>query len=124
MKKIIALIVLSISTLFVFQSCDGDDTPIEEKKTLIKYCITTDTPDAEFLIYGNGLPAEGFRKKGDFEKEMYTTDFFAYVEVNCKDRKAAIHIDLYVNNKLKASADGNSYVVVNERLKGKGPYLY
>ena len=43
MKKIIALIVLSISTLFVFQSGDGDDTPIEEKETLIKYRITTDT---------------------------------------------------------------------------------
>ena len=39
MKKIIALIVLSISTLFVFQSCDGDDTPIEEKETLRKRCI-------------------------------------------------------------------------------------
>ena len=55
---------------------------------------------------------------------MYTTDFFAYVEVHCKDRKAAIHIDLYVKNKLKASVDGNTYVVASERLKGKGPYLY
>ncbi len=124
MKKIIALIVLSISTLFVFQSCDGDDTPIEEKETLIKYRITTDTPDAELLIFGNGLPAEGFHRKGDFEKEMYTTAFDAYVEVHCKDRKAAIHIDLYVKNKLKASVDGNTYVVASERLKGKGPYLY
>jgi len=124
MKKIIILLVLTIGTLFVFQSCDSDNTPIEERDNLIKYRITSDTPGAQLHVNATGLKGSGLYVKEHFEKELYTKDFFAVIEVECDDPNVAIHVELFVNKKFRISDDGNSRVFISERLKGKGPYLY
>lgn len=105
-----------------FQSCGGDDTPIEDIKTKIKYRITCDMEDAQMHIDANGLGILGLYVKNSFENELKTKDYFAVVKVCCEDPKALITIDLYIGEKHFRRC-GNSSVFISERLKGKGPYL-
>lgn len=121
MKNIIYFILLSF-LMASFQSCGGDDTPIEDIKTKIKYRITCDMEDAQMHIDANGLGALGLYVKNSFENELKTKDYFAVVKVRCEDPKALITIDLYIGKK-HFRRSGNSSVFISERLKGTGPYL-
>lgn len=123
MKRFYNVFIFLICTLVLFQSCDKDNGPLAEKETLIKYVVTTDTPDAQLHIDATGIDGTGLYIKDGFENELYTKAYFAIVDVKCDDPKVAIHVDLWVNKKHKASVDGNRHVFMSERLKGKGPYL-
>ena len=123
MRKNVIMLVVAITTLMCFQSCDKDNGTLSEKETLIKYRVTCDTKDAQLYINATGMYDSGLYITGSYEKELCTKDYFAIIEVKCEDPKVAIHVDLYVNNKIRTSTDGNRSVFISERLKGKGPYL-
>ena len=123
MKPSIFIFLLPLFSLLFLQSCE-DDTPIEEQVNEIEYRITCDTPGSQLWVDATGIQGNGIYVKDSYSKALTTKEFFAIVEAKCENPKTLIRVELYVNNKLRKIADGNSHVFISERLKGKGPYLY
>ncbi|KGE14753.1 hypothetical protein [Sphingobacterium deserti] len=114
------LIHLLIILLGGFTSaCSDDDEYIDQrnKEHLVKVVVYSNTPDIPVLVDGVGPGGESIYIKNYWEKEVVSKSYATRIVATCEERTVLITIEIYVDGKLRATADGNSYVAAFAEIK-------
>ena len=121
MKISVVFILLSILFGSVLDSCSGDDDGGYEKEknqeNTVMFKVYSNTPGVPITVSGMG---DDKIIKDYWEGETVTKNAVVQICATCKDKTVLMTCEIYVNGKLKVRAEGNSYVLREYRIKGKG----
>jgi hypothetical protein len=114
MKARLPLFILQFFFLIIvlaLTSCVEED--IDKKEHLVETKVYSNTPGALITLQYHGLIIKDY-----WYNKVVTQDYFAQVYATCDDPTVLITAEIYVDGKLKAKKEANSYVNLYHRIKG------
>ncbi len=108
MKRILMLVLLSVS-ICAFFSCgdddyDGGEAKRNNQENTVKFKLTCNTQDVPVTLYGWG---DYLIIKNSWEGECVTKQYKVLFSAICRDETALLTGEIYVNGKLVNKAEGN-----------------
>ncbi|MCH7399842.1 hypothetical protein MM236_17745 [Belliella sp. DSM 107340] len=106
--------VLSLLLIFLIMgSCIEED--LDEKEQLLEYRVYSNTEGALISLTDYSLTVKDY-----WEKKFVTKGYYGQIVARCDDPKVLITAEIYVDGKLRAKMEKNSYLNLTHRIKGNG----
>ncbi|MCH7403471.1 hypothetical protein ACFOUP_04730 [Belliella kenyensis] len=99
--------------LFLVSCIDEED--IRDKEHLVEYRVYSNTEGALILLSYYDLTI-----KDNWSREFVTKSYYAQIVARCEDPTVLITAEIYVDGKLRAKMERNSYLNLTHRIKGEG----
>lgn len=94
-------------------SCIEED--LDQKEHLLEYRVYSNTEGALISLSDYSLTIKDY-----WERSFVTKGSFGQIVARCEDPKVLITAEIYVDGKLKARMEKNSYLNLSYRIKGNG----
>lgn len=112
--KFNALLIISFLFFsFLIISCVDED--LDQKEHLLEYRVYSNTEGALISLTSYSLTIKDY-----WEKKFMTKGYFGQIVARCDDPTVLITAEIYVDGKLKARMEKNSYLNLSHRIKGNG----
>lgn len=112
----IRFILIALCSVLLF-SCSKDEVDLDDVTNVVNFKVTSDSPNQPFEI--SATDGYHFKTSGNWEKKITTKNYFASLIIECDNPNTLLKGQIYVNGILVRKKEGNQYIHIGLRLKGK-----
>lgn len=112
----IRFILIALCSVLLF-SCSKDEVDLDDVTNVVNFKVTSDSPNQPFEI--SATDGYHFKTSGNWEKTITTKNYFASLIIECDNPNTLLKGQIYVNGILVREKEGNQYIHIGLRLKGK-----
>lgn len=113
MKMKSILMILYLLVCITLSSCVEED--LNDKEHLVEYRVYSNTEGALISLTSYSLTITDY-----WDKQFVTNGYYGQIVARCDDPTVLITAEIYVDGKLRAKMEKNSYLNLTHRIKGNG----